>query len=90
MRLTGLEDVLTVELQSEALPVRPPSKPLVNCVSVPEASNTNGSRPLTVVMPCSCCSGLSPSAYIADCHSTPVSVVPSGLASMTPTIFRST
>ena len=31
-----------------------------------------------------------PSAYIADCHSTPHSVVPCGLASMTPTAWRST
>ncbi len=31
-----------------------------------------------------------PSAYIALCHSTPDSVVPPGLASITPTAFWST
>jgi len=65
------------------------SNPFVKCVSVPLASNTNGSRPSTVSARRRT-SGGKPSAYIADCHSTPLRVAPSGLASMTPTTFCST
>ena len=50
-------------------------------VSEPLASNTNGSRPSTVSALRRTSAG-SPSAYIADCHSTPLSVVPCGLASI--------
>jgi len=65
------------------------SYPLVKWVSAPLASNTNGSRPSTVT-DLSCASADRTVAYIADCHSTPDRVVPSGLASMTPTTFLST
>jgi len=65
------------------------SNPLVKCVSVPEASNTNGNRPSTVNAFNRTCAG-SPVAYIADCHSTPDNGVPTGLASITPTTRRST
>ena len=58
-------------------------------VSVPDASKTNGSRP-AAVSAFSRISGGNPSAYMADCHSTPDSVVPWGLASMTPTTALST
>ena len=65
------------------------SKPLVKWVSVPLASKTNGSRP-SLVSAASRTSAGRPSAYIADCHSTPDRVVPTGLASMTPTTALST
>lgn len=65
------------------------SKPFVKCVSDPLASTTNGSRPSMVTARFAIDSGR-PSAYIADCHSTPLSVVPCGLASITPTARRST
>ncbi len=65
------------------------SKPFVRCVSDPEASKTNGSRPSTVKALSRTSAGR-PSAYIADCHSTPDSGVPSGLASITPTARWST
>ena len=65
------------------------SKPFVKWVSDPDASNTNGSRP-SVVSAFSRTSGGSPSAYIADCHSTPDKGVPCGLASTTPTTALST
>jgi hypothetical protein len=65
------------------------SRPLVRCVSDPLTSSTEGSRPSTRTARLRCCSGR-PSAYLADCHSTPDSGVPAGLASMTPTTLLST
>ena len=65
------------------------SKPFVKWVSVPLASKTKGSRP-SLVSAASLTSAGRPSAYIADCHSTPDSGVPSGLASITPTTLWST
>jgi len=65
------------------------SNPFVKCVSEPEASNTNGNRPSRVTAFRRTCGGR-PVAYIADCHSTPESGVPSGLASITPTARWST
>lgn len=60
------------------------SYPLVTWVSDPDASTMNGSRPSTVNARRRTSAG-SPSAYLADCHSTPESGVPTGFASMTPT-----
>lgn len=57
---------------------------MVKCVSVPDASNTNGSRPSRATT-LRCTSAGRPVAYIADCHSTPDNGVPTGLASVTPT-----
>jgi hypothetical protein len=61
----------------------------VKCVSDPEASNTNGSRPSTVSAFSRTSAGR-PVAYIADRHSTPLSGMPCGLATMTPTARLST
>ena len=77
--VSGLKKLNTRRLRGSG------SRRLVNRVSTPVLSYKNGSGRMTA----GSSAGI-PSLYFSDCHSTPVSVVPSGFASIAPTALPPT